>query len=385
MADDKVAVLCVDDEPNVILGLALHLRRRYEVTAAHSGEEGLAAIREGKTFAVVLSDMRMPGMDGGTFLAYAKTLAPDSVRMLLTGHADVPSAIAAINDGQIFRFLTKPCPPVRLLAAFEAAIAQYRLITAERVLLEQTLHGSIRTLVEVLSLTNPVLFGRAMKLKRYVTELAARLELRERWQVEVAAMLSQLGSIALPGDTAEKVQSGQPLSEAEAVMVHRLPAITDRLLANIPRLEDVRGILQTLGEVGAGGPPGALRAVDPVIDGGVQLLRVVLDFDALEAQGHQPPSAIEIMRGRRHYYAPEILEALAGLYGEAVRPRDLREVPLAAVREGMVLADDVRLPDGLLLVSRGYQVTASFVERLRNYGDDLPVRTVRIITRQLQS
>ncbi len=152
---DKLAVLCVDDEPHVLSGLALHLGRTYRVVTATSGEEGVAALTERGPFAVVLSDMRMPGMDGAQFLAHARELMPDATRMLLTGQADVDSAVAAINDGRIFRFLTKPCPPEDLRAAFAMAVEQYDLVMAERVLLNQTLLGSVKALTQVLSLTSP--------------------------------------------------------------------------------------------------------------------------------------------------------------------------------------------------------------------------------------
>ena len=121
----RTRVLCVDDEPHVLEGLSLHLRRRYDVDTATSGGAGLDILKADATIAVVLSDMRMPGMDGASFLARAKEVAPDAVRLLLTGQADLDSAIAAVNEGQIFRFLTKPCPPPTLLGAVAAATEQH--------------------------------------------------------------------------------------------------------------------------------------------------------------------------------------------------------------------------------------------------------------------
>jgi response regulator RpfG family c-di-GMP phosphodiesterase len=236
-------VLCVDDEPNVLDGLTLHLRRVYDVVTAAGGAAALDLIRAQGAPAVVVSDMRMPGMDGNALLGAVRRIAPDTVRLLLTGRADLDSAIAAINDGQVFRFLTKPCAPPELLAAVGAAADQHRLITAERVLLEQTLHGSIAALVDVLSLTSPVSFGRATRIRQLAGDLADRLGMPDRWQIEVAAMLSQLGCVTLPRDVAEKVYHGRFLTPDEQAMVAGLPAVTERLLAHIPRLEDVRAIL----------------------------------------------------------------------------------------------------------------------------------------------
>jgi response regulator RpfG family c-di-GMP phosphodiesterase len=236
-------ILCVDDEPAVLQGLALHLSRRYHLETATSGAEGLLVLRQDPTIAVVVSDMRMPGMDGAAFLARARDTAPDAVRMLLTGQADMDATIAAINQGGIFRFLTKPCPPRTLLTAIEAAVEQHRLVTAERVLLEQTLHGAIKALTDILALTNPVAFGRATRIKAMVSELCAKLEVRETWQVEVAAMLSQLGAMTLPPETAEKLHSGVPLTPEEQKMVARAPLVTEQLVRNVPRLDGVADIL----------------------------------------------------------------------------------------------------------------------------------------------
>ncbi|MDP3856584.1 MAG: EAL domain-containing protein [Stagnimonas sp.] len=126
-------VLCVDDEPNILVGMRLQLRRHCELLTAASGAEGLEILRQ-QEVAVVISDMRMPGMDGAEFLRQAHALAPDSTRILLTGQADLDSAIRSINDGRIFRFLLKPCPPPTLIAALAAAASRYRLASARRVL-----------------------------------------------------------------------------------------------------------------------------------------------------------------------------------------------------------------------------------------------------------
>ena len=98
----------------MLAGLKLHLRRHFKVLTAESGQRGLELLKERGPFGVVLSDMRMPGMNGAEFLAEVHRLYPLTTRMLLTGYADLDSAIAAINEGQIFRFLTKPVPPSRL-------------------------------------------------------------------------------------------------------------------------------------------------------------------------------------------------------------------------------------------------------------------------------
>ena len=132
-ADAKPPILCVDDEPAVLEGMRDNLRRTFRVTTAGSGAEGLELLTE-QQFAVVLSDMRMPEMDGAQFLTRARQIAPDTTRMLLTGYADIESAISAVNDGQVFRFLTKPCSQDRLVSSLAAGAGQQGPLPAKLVL-----------------------------------------------------------------------------------------------------------------------------------------------------------------------------------------------------------------------------------------------------------
>jgi response regulator RpfG family c-di-GMP phosphodiesterase len=371
----RVRILCVDDDPQILEGLSLHLRRRYVVETASGGLAGLDLIRQGPLPAVVISDMRMPGMDGATFLSEVRKLAPDVIRILLTGQADLDSAIVAINEGQIFRFLTKPCSPPVLMAAIEAGIGQHRLITAERVLLEETLHGSIKTLLEVLSLADPLSFGRATRLKQHVSNLADTLALPERWQVEVAAMLSQLGCIVLPAAVTEKIYYGRPLSPEEESMVARVPIVTDQLLGNIPRLEVVREILARRLQP----RPAVVSDVaeTQVPAKGAEMLRIASDFETLESRGDSTALALSTMAGREGAYDPVMLEAFKASCGSNGLADEVRELPLSELRVGMVLADDLTAGH-MLLVARGHEITESFVERFRNFGPGTITGLVRV-------
>jgi response regulator RpfG family c-di-GMP phosphodiesterase len=362
MKEERIKVLCVDDEPNVLEGLELHLRRKYAVVTATSGSAALAALEQNGVTGVIVSDMRMPGMDGATFLAKARAMRPDAVRILLTGHAEMQSAIAAVNDGQIFRFLTKPCPPAALLASIDAAAEQHRLVTAERVLLKQTLRGSIQVLADVLALTNPVSFGCATRIKQLAVELACALKAKDAWQVEVAAMLSQIGGITLPQETAEKVYFGLELTPAEEQMIAKLPAITEQLLAHLPRLDVVRGILAAYPRP-MRRDHGATEA-EKDIQRFAQILKIAIDFDALEARGYTPALAVDAMRGKTGTYDPVVLEALSALrHGDESNKATVREIRIANVHVGMVFAEDVFMAHGPLLVARGYEVTSGFVAR----------------------
>ncbi|MCC6134911.1 MAG: response regulator [Candidatus Contendobacter sp.] len=377
MNEERPRVLCVDDEPRVLEGLQLHLRRAYEVRTAASGLEGLEAIqRSAAPFALVLSDMRMPGMDGAAFLSQVRQRTPDTVRMLLTGQADIESAIAAVNEGQIFRFLTKPCPPKILLAAFDAATQQYRLITAERVLLEQTLRGVIKTLTDILSLANPAAFGRANRIRRHATDLAKQLGIQQDWwQLDVAAMLSQLSCITLPPDTLDKLYQGGILSEKEQVMVERLPAMTFQLLGGIPRLEEVIAILNNQDRACQFDP----KAPDLPRLGG-HLLRLASDFDTLINHGYAAETTLNILRTRTGRYDPTVLDAFIAIRNPNTAHRNaIKEISILTLKPGMVLAEDIRTAAGALLSVRGHEVTDSFLARLYNFQANLRKQTVRVL------
>src|SRR4051812_28337083 len=142
----KPKILLVDDEPRVVEAIATLLRREYDVRTASSPQDALRHLNEINDLAVVVSDMRMPGMDGATLLHEILVRRPDVARILLTGEADRDAAIRAVNEGQILRFLTKPCPTDEMKKAIDAGVIQHRLIRAERIVLQETLIGCINAL-----------------------------------------------------------------------------------------------------------------------------------------------------------------------------------------------------------------------------------------------
>src|SRR3984957_2922022 len=249
--EDLPRILCVDDEPRVVDGLAVQLRRDYQVLTAHSGQDALRILKEGAQPTVIVSDMRMPGMDGAALLKHVRQLYPDITRILLTGETARDAAVAAVNEGQIFRFLTKPCATETLRAAIDAGVMQHRLVTAERVLLQETLVGCIKALVDILAITNPVAFGRATRLRRLSVELAGALEIKGFWQLEAAAMLSQIGFISLPTELVEKLYYGKRLTPEEKILAEGAPQVAQNLLGRIPRMEPV---LEILSAIVKGGP-----------------------------------------------------------------------------------------------------------------------------------
>ncbi|MCU1427359.1 MAG: response regulator receiver [Actinomycetia bacterium] len=352
--DERPRVLCVDDDAVVLGVLVGCLRRDFAVTTEGDGQAGLASLDARGPFEVVVSDLRMPRMDGNTFLTKAKEHAPDTVRILMTGNGDLEAAVAAINNGRIFRFLRKPTSPGELVETLRAAAEQHRLIVAERELLDETLRGSVQTLLETLALASPRAFARATRIRNIVTEQAQTLGVNE-WSIEVAAALSQLGAVTLPLDLATKLDLGQPLTDDERDIVARLPRITEQLLEHIPRLAPVREIIRE-----------QTSDMSRAIPLGARMLRVATDFDELEAQGLDRNHAISVLRDRKTVYDLGLLDAME--HGER-RTKALRvqEVRAEDLRVGMLLVRDLTDCDGLLLVGRGHEVNEGMLELIRHH------------------
>jgi response regulator RpfG family c-di-GMP phosphodiesterase len=361
-------ILLVDDEPAILDGLRRQLRKKFTVHTAAGGAEALELL-ESEPVAVVVSDMRMPQMNGATFLSKVRALYPDVVRILLTGQADTQAAITAVNEGQIYRFLTKPCPPEVLLEEIGSAVELNRLVTVERELLSTTLRRTVEALTTTLSLAAPLAFARAVRMARVVTQLAQALELDDPWEVEVTAMLAQLGAVTLPSTVLEKLDAGRPLDEDERDMAARVPAVSRDLVAAIPRLETVAAAIgwQTARYDGRGSVDGVPAGEDLPL--AARMLHLATDFEAGLSQRAALQDTINALRADAGAYDPRLLDALIGCHEVTELEAPAREVRVHELEEGMVVFDDILTTEGVLLVGRGTVVTDSLIQRLENYSD----------------
>jgi response regulator RpfG family c-di-GMP phosphodiesterase len=360
-------ILCVDDDVDALLLLQRQLRTRFHIDCALRPEKALAAMEREIPYAVIVSDMQMPGMNGLEFLAKAKELSPDTVRIMLTGQADLETAIAAVNQGNIFRFLTKPCSPEELAHSLTAALEQHRLATAERNILENTLRASVKVLTEVLSLAHPAAFSRASRIHRHVRDMAAAMKLPDAWQFEVAALLSQVGCITLEPGALDRIYTGDGITAEEKQMFAAHPAAGGELLGHIPRLEAVACMIASQ-NLAFGQTPCVPAGVPlETVALGAHLLRAAIDFDRLITRNRSQGETLAQMRQQAQDYDPECLAALAAL----VLPEggmETRVLKSAELRPRMVVDQDVRSKTGLLLLARGQQVTPSVLGRLRAFG-----------------
>ncbi len=377
-AADAPPVLLVDDEVAILDGLRRQLRKNFTVHTAGGGAEALELLKS-EPIAVVVSDMRMPHMDGATFLSQVRSLYPSVVRILLTGQADTQAAITAVNEGQIYRFLTKPCPPEVLLEEIGSAVEINRLKKAEKELLATTLRRTVEALMTTLSLAQPTAFAHAERVTRTVSELAEALGIEDPWEVEVTGMLAYVGAVTLPPNVLEKLHAGRPLNPEEAEMAARVPAVSRDVVATIPRLEGVAEAigLQRMRYDGKGSGPGAPTGEELPL--GARVLRVAADFDCGTSQRPSIQDTLNAMRADSGAYDPRILDALVLHHAADESSAPPREMDVFDLEEEMVIFDDVFTNDGVLLVGRGTVVTESLILRLENYSSQGRVSpTIRV-------
>jgi len=150
---EKSKLLLVDDEPNLTSALVRSLdRKQFEIFTADSAQQGLM-ILAGNDIDVVVSDERMPGMTGSQFLAEVRKKWPNTIRMILSGQADLEAAVRAINEGEVYRFLLKPCHPQELQMTILQGLQQKKLVAQSRKLLAE--HQKNMNLLEALEKDNP--------------------------------------------------------------------------------------------------------------------------------------------------------------------------------------------------------------------------------------
>lgn len=367
-------VLCVDDDTNILAAYRRQLRKQFEITTAEGGTKALETLKNEGPFAAVVADMRMPEMDGVELLTTCKQKYPDMVRVMLTGNADMQTAIKAMNEGAAFRFLCKPCPPEQLAQTLDAALEQYQLVVAEKQLLEDTLTSTVRVLGDLLSLANPIAFSRATRSRKIMMKMAKKLGETNTWEYQVATLLSQIGCLTLPAIVLEKLYQGKPLTPQETELVDDHPKIGAKLIANIPRLGKVSEIVrfQDTPTDDKGIPLDGTRK-EP-IPRGARVLHLVLDYDMLLRSGKNAYEAFAEIKRSAAWYDPLSLSALEEIITEEIG-YVVEEVHLEGLKPGMVMEEDILTKDGTILkVTKGQEITESLMQWLQNIPEDMRLK-----------
>lgn len=361
-ANTPLSLMIVDDDANVLAGFRRSIGRKWNLVTAQGGPAAITLVKEKGPFAVIITDMQMPGMNGIEFLEAVRPLAKDSVLMMLTGNVDQATAAQAINRGHVFRFLNKPCTPETMDAAIAAGMRQYELITAERVLLRDTLAGSIRLLTDAMTLSRPTLAISTAAVRANAQRIANKIGLSSDWRLPIAASLSLLGFAVM-----RELSDAAMFEEANLQECTRSGA---KLLHHIPRLAQVSEIVSSCCD---DTPFHALNAASTVALP-ARVLRVAIDIERVRRGVCKATEITESLRQDRSPVAEQVLIVVEELLKEnAGTPKVSIEyqsgkVAVGKLREGMQLLDDIIAQDGRTVLARGYELTTLTIERLHSYA-----------------
>lgn len=365
-------ILFVDDDENLLAAIQRTLRKQFVFDTALGGLPALELLRTKGPYALIVSDMSMPGMNGSEFLERARRVAPDTVRIMLTGNADQQTAIDAVNRGHVFRFLSKPCPPDTLVPAIEHGLKHYQLLRTERELLEGTLTGSVKMMSEVLGMVAPDALGRGQRLRDSMRTFAQFSGAEAVWELEIAALLSSIGFAAMPASLLQKIAAAEELTRAEQAILEQVPQVGYELLAGIPRLDGVARAVRFQNKAfdGTGFPHTSCAGRDLPL--GARMLKILSDRLTLEGEGIVKQRALETMRQRTGAYDPQLLEACfvcfqSFLANAVSAERPVRTLKIAELVADQVVVSDIVTLEGLVLVGAGYRLTPMILQRLLNY------------------
>jgi response regulator RpfG family c-di-GMP phosphodiesterase len=371
-------ILLVDDEVKVLYALSRSLSEEDfdDIKTAQNGPEALEIIKNTPGLAVIVSDYHMPGMNGIDLLAQVRQDFPDISRILLTGAADLEMALDAVNKGNIFRFLLKPCSTETFLAAIRDGLRQKELINTEHELLSKTLSGSIKVMIDILAVLSPGIFSQASRLRNMARELSSALHLEEQaWEIELAALLCQIGAVTIPRDILEKWQRGEILEEPEVKMIRSIPRMGKLLIKNIPRLENIAEAVgyQNCIYSGRTSIDDPTAEMIPLI---ARILKVIVDYDRLIEKAYSPSIAFQTMLIHEAEYDPNIMATfrIKVLHIENQASHQLsnalpgeKEIYIDGIRLGMVLSRDVIDKNDILIVSKGTVITTVLMYKIINY------------------
>lgn len=363
-------ILMVDDERNILDAYSRNLNDEFEVLLADSGAAALELFNKEKPFQVIVSDFKMPKMNGVELLERVRNLSPETIQIMLTGQAEMEAVINLINKGKIFRFLTKPCSTEDLIFTIKEAIRQYELVSAEKELLGKTLGGSIKVLTDLLALAKPQAFAKTQKIRKFAKLIYSDLDIEHKWQIEIAATLSQIGCVTIPDDILKKIYKGLTLSETEYTMFSSHPSVAADMIKSIPRLEKVAEIIryQEKNYDGSGFPADKVKESD--IPAGSRILKIALDYDKAVTGGIEGEKTLNEMSRKSGLYDPFFF-AIAEkkfLSIEKIKKTVVsKDISSKNLEVGMLLNEDLISAAGAMLSTKNQFLTPALISTIRNY------------------
>ncbi len=349
------------------------LKDRFDIETARNAEEALRQLRmTTEPFAVVVADIFMPGISGIELLAQSAKLSPDTVRIAVTGDPRRDTVVNSVNEGHVFRFVSKPVRIETLAEIIEAAVERYESLRMERDLMETTVRTSVNLLLEVLATLDPATFELSQRVRGSVRHFARLMRLPNAWELELAASLARIGTVSLPADVVRKATRDAPLTPREAELFAQVPQLGGQLLKPVPRMGRVAEAIryQAKNFDGTGSPSDSIAGSE--IPLGARILRIFVDRALLELDGPERGEARRAMMARTGVYDPALLEASFEHFPEFIfsavsAEKEVRLVSADALQPDSTLITEIRTAERLLLVAPGTRLTPLIIQRIRTH------------------
>jgi response regulator RpfG family c-di-GMP phosphodiesterase len=408
---EQPTILIVDDEPIVLSALKQTLEREnFHVVACASPLKALAILAE-RDFSVIISDQKMPEMLGLEFLIESRALRPQASRILVTAVLALPTIVDAINKGEIFRFVAKPWLREELIATVRNAVHRHELVTHNSVLQAETQHlnsrlteanavlaaqvtdlrdqgkrlddanrelaanyeHSLELCRRILTTYDPILGGQAKALSEFASQMAATSEFNDaqRHALKAAARLCDLGLIGVPREMLRAFRSKpDQLTDHERTMLHNHPVYSQTLASLVDNRADVGEIIRAHHECfdGSGYPDGTAGENIPWA---ARCLAVAVGF---VESGLPKNAAIDaLLDASGSAYDPEAVRLFLKVSNLVQLPKQVREILLHELEAGMVLANGIYSPHGLLLIGEGQALSPGTITKIRSHNQVTPI------------
>ncbi len=381
-------ILLVDDDDRILDALKRRLYRKFKITTVNGGAKALEILAKDPNYAVVISDQQMPEMNGIAFLRELIKHYPNIIRIMLTGNSDQHTAVCSINDAKVFRYLNKPCEIEDLSQAIVDGINQYRMESAERELLEQTLAGSVKLLTDILAMNAPEAFKQISIMRIAARKIAKHMKHPRAWELDLTVMLSAIGDVVLPLELRAKAASGAALSNAEREVFSGAPGVARELLMNIPRLKSVADAVYYKDKSfdGAGYPEDDVKGKDIPVN--ARILHIIEHL--LEVSNGLPPTLDDFRKlvAVSYQFDPELMEIIQEIFlnnsvSDISRDPNEKEMNVAITDLciGDRLLQNLMTENGKLALSADNTLTATLLQQVLQFNKirklQEPVRIIR--------
>ncbi len=353
-------VLFVDDDTSLLRTIERNLCMDLDMAVAAGGQAALDLIPSDGPFSVIIVDMRMPGMDGIETIKAAREIAPNAIYMMLTGNQDTATAVRAVNDGQVFRYLNKPCEVAEIKNAIKAAQTQYDVDDAERELRNDTFIGSIGIMTDIIELQDLGLVD-PTRIAQTLSQLAELMAISIGWEERLAARICFCGLPMLSIEDRLALRNLEPSAEEHIAAFARLCQNSAKLAERLPRLARIGKILRHVPKV-----DGWMSISQPENFIAATLLKVSILWNFLTGKGLQAATATQEMKLLLPKVADNIARVLNDLY-DFSDSHTANRVEIGHLTEGMITFEDIVNEQGAIVVSRGRRLTLPIIERLADH------------------